>query len=106
MIIPSDRKQAVVLIDEAHSAGARKSRACEEFEISIRTYQGWVDTGFDDGRTARIQKPKNKLSKEERQAVIDCCNTKENQSLSPKQIVPRLADEGEFLASESTFYRI
>ena len=26
--------------------------------------------------------------------------------LSPKQIVPRLADEGRYLASESTFYRV
>lgn len=106
MISPSDRKQAVVLIDEAHAAGARKWRACEELEISVRTYQRWESNGYDDGRQARLQTPKNKLTKAERQAVIDCCNSQENQSLSPKQIVPRLADKGEYLASESTMYRI
>lgn len=106
MISPTDRQRAVALIDEAHAAGARKSRACEELEISVRSYQRWESMGFDDGRKSRIQSPKNKLSEEERQAVIACCNSKENQSMSPKQIVPRLADDGEYLASESTFYRI
>ncbi len=33
-------------------------------------------------------------------------NSKEYRGLSPKQIVPRLADEGVYLASESTVYRI
>jgi len=97
MISPSDRKQAVVLIDEAHAAGARKWRACEELEISVRTYQRWESNGYDDGRQARLQTPKNKLTKAERQAVIDCCNSQENQSLAPKQIVPRLADKGNTL---------
>jgi putative transposase len=106
MISPADRKQAVTLIDEAHSSGARKWRACEVLEISMRTYHRWQNRGFEDGRKTRIQVPKNQLSREERQAVIDCCNEPENQSLSPKQIVPRLADKGEYLASESTFYRI
>lgn len=106
MISPPDRMKTVALIDEAHTAGARKWRACEELEINVRTYQRWGSQGFVDGRTTRIQTPSNKLSDEERQAVIDCCNRKEHQSLSPKQIVPRLADQGEYLASESTFYRI
>ena len=106
MISPADRKQAVVLIDEAHSSGARKWRACEVLEISVRTYHRWESKGFEDGRKSRIQAPKNQLSRAERQAVIDCCNSPENQSLSPKQIVPRLADNNEYLACESTFYRI
>ena len=106
MINPTDRKQAVTLIDEAHSSGARKSRACEVLEISVRTYYRWGNGGFDDGRQRRIQTPTNQLSGAERQAVIDCSNSPDNQSLSPRQIVPRLADKGEYLASESTFYRI
>ncbi len=106
MINASDRKQAVTLINEAHSSGARKWRACEVLEISVRTYHRWENNGLDDGRKTRIQQPANQLSREERQAVIDCSNSPENQSLSPKQIVPRLADKGEYLACESTFYRI
>lgn len=106
MITPLDRQNAVALIDEAHTAGARKWRACEELEISVRTYQRWERDGYDDKRQTRVQTPANKLSAAERQAVLDCCNQEENASLSPKQIVPRLADAGEYLASESTFYRI
>lgn len=34
------------------------------------------------------------------------CNKEEYASLPPSQIVPRLADKGEYLASESTFYRV
>lgn len=106
MISPADRKQAVTLINEAHAFGARKWRACEALEISVRTFYRWESHGFDDGRKARIQSPVNQLSHDERQAVIDCSNAPQNQSLSPKQIVPCLADKGEYLASESTFYRI
>ena len=41
MIGASDRKQAVTLINEAHSAGARKWRACEVLEISVRKFYRW-----------------------------------------------------------------
>lgn len=32
--------------------------------------------------------------------------TPESRNVSPKQVVPRLADRGVYLASESTFYRV
>ena len=37
--------------------------------------------------------------------MLDVCNSQEF-SLPPSQIVPRLADQGRYLASESSFYRI
>lgn len=37
---------------------------------------------------------------------MDACHSHEFSSLPPAQIVPRLADRGTYLASESTFYRI
>ena len=93
------------LIEQAVNHGASKTRACELMGVSLRTLQRWSH-GIDDGRKDREQNPQNQLSNEERRAVIACCNTPDHQSLSPKQIVPRLADEGEYLASESTIYRI
>ena len=93
------------LIEQAVDQGASKTRACEVMGVSARSLQRWShQTG--DGRQAREQNPQNRLSNEERRAVLACCHTLAHQSLSPKQIVPRLADEGEYLASESTFYRI
>lgn len=106
LISPANRNQAVILINEAHAAGARKWCACEVLEISVRTYHRWQGDGFDDARKTRIQSPINQLTAAERQAVIDCSISPENRSLSPKQIVPRLADKAIYLASESTFYRI
>jgi putative transposase len=96
---------AIHLVEEAVNQGARKVRACELVGVSVRTLQRWSYQP-DDRRKDREQDPQNQLSDEERRAVIACCNTPAHQSLSPKQIVPRLADEGEYLASESTFYRI
>lgn len=50
--------------------------------------------------------PANKLSGQERAAVLRVANEPRFASLPPTQIVPRLADEGRYLASESSFYRI
>jgi len=48
----------------------------------------------------------NKLSPTEVNAVLAVCNTPEMAHLPPSQIVPRLADQGIYLASEASFYRI
>jgi putative transposase len=50
--------------------------------------------------------PANKLSAEERQKVLDTVNDPKYASMSPCEIVPALADEGKYIASESTFYHI
>jgi putative transposase len=38
--------------------------------------------------------------------VLDACNSQAFESLPPSQIVPRLADQGRYIASEASFYRI
>ena len=50
--------------------------------------------------------PPHKLSEQEKQKVIDCCLSDEFADLPPSQIVPTLADRGEYIASESSFYRV
>ena len=50
--------------------------------------------------------PGNRLSEEERKVILETCNAPEHADLPPSQIVPRLADEGIYLASESSFYRV
>lgn len=82
--------------------------ACEELGISQRTLQRWRSQGVrEDGRHhAKRQPPANKLSESEEQQIIKVVNQPEYKSLPPSQIVPRLADQGIYLASESTFYRV
>lgn len=50
--------------------------------------------------------PHNKLTEVERKAVMDILNSAEFKDLPPSQIVPRLADQKIYLASESTMLRL
>lgn len=109
MIGLADRRQAVELIDEAVAAGARQHKACAILEISSRTYQRWTqDAAVLSDRRPDAQRPvpANKLSPEEREAILVISNSPAYRSLPPSQIVPALADEGHYLASESSFYRV
>ncbi len=106
---PPHRQTAVALINEAVSAGARRAKACAELQISDRTLRRWTKDGQvqpDQRPLAWRPAPANKLSEAERAAVLDACNSEEFASLPPSQIVPKLADQGRYLASESSFYRI
>ncbi len=96
------------LIDEAVDSGARLNQACDMLGLSTRTIQRWREQGEQgfDCRLGPKTPPRNKLSPAERKAVLDAANQPEYRDLSPKQIVPLLADEGVYLASESTLYRI
>jgi len=108
MIALSERQQMMSWIEEAHAAGARRRRACGVLGITLRTLQRWRQSGevSEDGRRARAVIPANKLSEQERQAVLTVANSAEFAALAPSQIVPILAERGRYLASESSFYRI
>ncbi len=95
------------LLTEATDAGARIEKACELIGLSARTVQRWKaqDVG-EDGRRGPLKTPGNKLSSEERTEVLRVVNLPKYRDLPPSQIVPRLADEGTYVASESTMYRI
>lgn len=95
------------LIDEAREAGARMEAACEILGLSVRAIQRWRrDHGGEDRRHGPKHGPTNKLSAAERKRVLEVANCAEFRALSPKQIVPRLADQDVYIASESTFYRV
>ena len=62
---------------------------------------------YEDRRAyADHTNPLNKLSCEERTKIIDTCCSEKYAYMPPCQIVPALADEGTYIASESTFYRV
>lgn len=93
------------LIEEAVTAGARREKACEMLGLTARTLGRWGDDR-EDGRHGPKSAPPNKLSAVERQRVVDVATSPEFRDLSPKQIVPQLADRKKYIASESTFYRV
>jgi len=79
--------------------------------LPARTVQRWLRPQCQDGDHRQAGKrayscPPNKLSAEERQAALEMLNSDEFKDLLPSQIVPRLADQGQYVASESTLYRL
>lgn len=103
----SQRRQVMALVAHAVQSGACQERACWAIGLSERTLQRWQrDQCRADMRPVRVQAPKNRLTEPERQAVLAVANSPEFGHLAPSQIVPRLADRGEYIASESTFYRV
>lgn len=105
MISLSDRQTCRALIDEAVLSGARKRMACECLGINLRRFERW-EKQEEDRRSVIKKVPMNRLSESERRNILNVVNTVEFRDLSPKQIVPRLADRGEYFASESTIYRL
>lgn len=109
LISDSDRVTAVELINEARTNGCRLKQACDELNISVRTYQRWTQGGEvkkDQRPLLERPTPKNKITEEERKEIIETVNKPEYADLAPSQIVPKLADEGRYIASESTIYKV
>jgi putative transposase len=97
----------LAMVDEAKLAGARQWLACEAIGMQVRTLQRWRrEPTVGDLRPTRVQQPANKLDDLERQRILAVANSAEFGHLPPSQIVPRLADQGTYVASESTFYRV
>lgn len=94
------------LIDEALAAGARIAPCCQLLGISPRTVQRWRSRPRDGRLDAQRPAPANQLTEAERQQVLCIACAPRFRDVSPKQIVAELADEGLYVASESTFYRL
>jgi len=95
------------LMDEAVCAGARVEEASKLVGVTPRTLTRWhADQGGDDKRGLAPKSPAHKLSDDERDRVLEIAHLPEFRDLSPRQIVPLLADQGEYVASEATFYRV
>jgi len=103
-----ERQQVVDLVQEATASGARQEQACAVVGLNVRTLQRWQDgeTVRTDQRPLRQYEPPHKLTEAERAELLAVANSEAFGQLPPSQIVPRLADQGRYLASESTFYRV
>lgn len=100
------RQQLMILLQGATDQGARLSEVCRTVGLSVRTLQRWKGVPDDRRATTPRAAPKNKLSAEEERQVLAICHEARFARLPPAQIVPLLADEKRYIASESTFYRV
>ena len=105
------RHTLLTLIRQSCDSGARLQKACALIGLDARTVQRWQHPENQQGDLRagdkrRITVPPNKLSEAERQAALELLNSDQFKDLPPSQIVPRLADQGLYVASESTLYRL
>ncbi|MEY4737245.1 MAG: hypothetical protein RL302_1564 [Pseudomonadota bacterium] len=110
MILIEDRRSLAQDIQTARDAGARLEQVCEVAGIDERTLQRWnAREGLSkgDGRPKAVRPiPSHALSPDERAKLLSVANEARFAAVPPARIVPMLADEGVYLASESTFARV
>ena len=110
MIGLQDRQEHARDIEAARKAGARLHEACEIVGITARTLQRWSaheGLASGDGRADAVRPmPTHALTEVERAQVLSVANEPRFADMPPARIVPMLADEGVYIASESTFQRV
>lgn len=110
MIGLEDRQSLARDIEAAHRVGARLRLACEVAGIDVRTLQRWkAHAGLvaGDGRPDAVRPtPAHALTCAEREQIVRVANEPRFADTPPARIVPALADEGVYVASESSFQRV
>ena len=93
------------LIIKSNENGCRLKVTCDDLEIDFKTFNRWRSC-VEDKRSGPISEPKNKLPKETRDEIIKVATSKDYCDDSPWSIVAKLADKGQYIASESSFYKV
>jgi transposase InsO family protein len=108
---PFDCQKALQILAEGIAAGARASALAKLTGVGLITLQRWRRqlAGNNDGidlHKASSRRVAKRLSAEECQRILLTCNEPKYASLPPGQIVPDLADQGIYMGSEHSFYRV
>ena len=104
-----DRQTLMCDIAQACAEGSRLAPACALAGIAARTLQRWKIDGLTRGDRrpdADRPVPSHALSEAERARIIEVANEPRFAATPPARIIPALADEGLYIASESSFHRV
>jgi transposase InsO family protein len=105
-----DRQTLMTEIASACAAGARLAPACGLAGIDLRTFQrrraGDAEVKADRRPEAIRPRPPHALSEAERARIVALANAPRFADMPPARIVPALADEGVYVASEASFHRV
>jgi putative transposase len=105
-----DRQILVRDIEQACADGSRLAPACALAGIDTCTLRRWKggDGSIQRDRRPDAERPvpSHALSEAERASILATCNEPRFAETPPARIVPALADEGIYIASESSFHRV
>jgi transposase InsO family protein len=102
----SQRVEVTEQILQASKNGCRISQSCKIIGLDKRTFERWRYRPEGDLRKGPKTEPANKLTNDEKLEILKVSSSIQFRDKPPSQIVPELADQGVYLASESTFYRV
>ena len=74
--------------------------------ISLRTLQRWKRLGMEDRRKGSHKKVIRKIAPQKVEELIEVVNSAKYCDMSPYEVVPTLLDEGRYICSVRTIYRI
>lgn len=100
------RQSILTEIEETRKIGVSLERISEFQEISVRTIQRWQSNRNGDLRKGSKRTIRNKLADCEKRAILEAVNSPEYRGLAPAEIVAILAENGLYLASERSIYRV
>jgi len=108
---PEDRQRALEILEAGLCNGARAQTLAALLGVGLSTLQRWRRQFAGDGdgvdrRKGSHRVISHRLTEEERQRILLTCNQPEFAALPPGQIVPILADQGLYIGSERSFYRV
>jgi putative transposase len=110
MTCREDRQTLMAEITAACAAGARLAPACRLAGIDLRSFQRWRagdgEVKADRRPEAVRPRPAHALSEAERARIVALANEPRFADMPPARIVPALADEGVYVASEASFHRV
>lgn len=113
MTCAQDRKHILSLVDQAMNQGASETACARTLGLSQRCLRRWRASFEDSTHKGRDRRPlalrpapPNALTEDEKDKIIAVANLPRYASLPPGQIIPDLADQGRYIASESSFYRV
>ncbi len=101
-----ERQRILELFEQAVQTGVRKNKACEILDISTRTISRWTENSDGDKRSSTKKELVNKMSVHEEEQIISMCCGERFRNTAPNEIVAILAEEGTYIASESTMSRV
>ena len=102
-----EKESILSFIVEAKYLGVAEKTTCGFFGIAVRTIQNWRSKGLRDKRKGSSHPTsRHALTQEEWDALFKIATSKRFQDHTPEQMIATLAQEGVYIASTSSMYRV